>query len=442
MMTRNKTTDPQQADLFKVFLKDIVDLSHPLVRLADQVDWKQFEEALAPAFADEDGRPSVDVRLVVGLMYLKYAYDLSDADVVAAWMENPYWQSFTGGTFFEHRPPIDSSSLTNWRKRIGAAGAEQMLAETLKTGLKTKMIRSQDLKRVNVDTTVQEKEIRFPTDARLYHRSLDVLVRLAKRHGLRLRQTYVRVAKKSMLKLGGYAKAKQFNRAKRETKFLRTRLGRVLRDFQSKAPGEVLQEYQVLLDRIERIHAQQRHDKRKVYSVHAPEVECIAKGKVHKQYEFGVKVGLVSTSKGNWIVGAKAFPGNPYDGHTLQESLEQAGRLMKTIPEMACCDLGYRKSGYEGPCDVQIVNRFRKQLPGPLRKWWKRRSAIEPIIGHVKSDCRGNRNRLKGTEGDKINAILAAAAYNFRKLLKGLALLLRLFANTLRFVLLPLPHAA
>ena len=442
MMTRNKTLEPQQGDLFKVFLKDIVDLNHPLVRLAGQVDWNQFEEALAPAFADEEGRPSADVRLVVGLMYLKYAYDLSDEDVVAVWTENPYWQFFTGGTFFEHRPPIDSSSLTNWRKRIGEAGAEQMLAETLKTGLKTKMIRPQDLKRVNVDTTVQEKEIRFPTDARLYHRSLEVLVRLAKRHGIRLRQTYVRVAKKSMLKLGGYAKAKQFNRAKRETKFLRTRLGRVLRDFQGKAPAEVLQECQVLLDRIERIHVQQRHDKRKVYSVHAPEVECIAKGKVHKPYEFGVKVGLVSTSKGNWIVGAKAFPGNPYDGHTLQESLEQAGRLMETFPEMACCDLGYRKSGYEGPCDVQVVNRFRKCLPGPLKKWWKRRSAIEPVIGHVKSDCRGNRNRLKGTEGDKINAILAAAAYNLRKLLKGLALLLRLCINAFRFVLVPMPQTA
>ena len=442
MMTRNNASDPRQDDLFKVFLKDLVDLAHPLVRLAEQVDWKQFEEALAAVFADEQGRPSADVRLVVGLMYLKYAYDLSDEDVVAAWVENPYWQYFTGGTFFEHRLPIDPSSLTNWRKRIGAAGAEQMLAETLKTGLKTKMIRPQDLKRVNVDTTVQEKEIRFPTDARLYHRSLEVLVRLAKRHGIGLRQTYVRVAKRSMLKLGGYAKAKQFKRAKRETKFLRTRLGRVLRDFQGKAPVEVLREYQGLLDRIERIRVQQRHDNRKVYSVHAPEVECIAKGKAHKQYEFGVKVGLVSTSKGNWIVGVQAFPGNPYDGHTLPESLAQAERLMGAIPEMACCDLGYRKSGYEGPCDIQVVDRFRKRLPGPLRKWWKRRSAIEPIIGHVKSDCRGNRNRLKGTAGDQVNAILAAAAYNFRKLLKGLALLLRPWLDALRFVLAPLPQAA
>lgn len=442
MMRRNKAQAPQQGDLFKVFLRDLVDPAHPLVRLAGQVDWNQFEEALATAFADEEGRPSADVRLAVGLMYLKYAYDLSDEDVVAAWTENPYWQHFTGGTFFEHRLPIDPSSLTNWRKRIGEAGAEQMLAETLRAGLKTKMIRPKDLKRVNVDTTVQEKEIRFPTDARLYHRSLEVLVRLAKRHGIRLRQTYVRVAKKSMRKLGGYAKAKQFKRAKRETKFLRTRLGRVLRDFQGKAPAEVLQECQVLLDRIERIHVQQRHDKRKIYSVHAPEVECIAKGKVHQPYEFGVKVGLVSTSKGNWIVGAKAFPGNPYDGHTLQESLEQAGRLMDTLPEMACCDLGYRKSGYKGPCDVQVVNRFRKCLPGSLKKWWKRRSAIEPIIGHVKSDCRGNRNRLKGTEGDKINAILAAAAYNLRKLLRGLALLLRLWINAFRFVLAPIPRTA
>ena len=176
--------------------------------------------------------------------------------------------------------------------------------------------------------------------------------------------------------------------------------------------------------------------------MHAPEVECIAKGKVHKQYEFGVKVGLVSTAKGNWIVGAKAFPEYPYDGYTVQESLEQASRLMETLHEMACCDLGYRKSGYEGPGDVQIVNRFRKHLPGALNRWWKRRRAIEPIIGHVKSDCRGYRNRLKGMQGDKINAILAAAAYNFRKLLKGLALLVRLWINAFRFVLVPMPQAA
>ena len=442
MMTRNKTSDPHQGDLFKVYLRDLINPSHPMVRLADQVDWKQFEDAMAPVFADGQGRPSADVRQVVGLLYLKYAYDLSDADVVAIWMENPYWQYFTGSVFFEHRPPIDSSTLTNWRKRIGEAGAEQMLAETLRAGLKTQMIRPKDLKRVNVDTTVQEKEIRFPTDARLVHRSLEVLVRLAKRHGISLRQTYVRVAKKSMLKLGGYAKAKQFKRAKRETKFLQIRLGRVLRDFQGKAPTEVRQKYQALLDRIERIHTQQRHDKRKVYSVHAPEVECIAKGKIHKQYEFGVKVGLVSTSKGNWIVGAKAFPGNPYDGHTLQGSLEQAERLMGTMPEMACCDLGYRKSGYKGACDIQVVNRFRKRLPKSLRKWWKRRSAIEPVIGHVKSDCRGNRNRLKGSDGDKVNAILAAAAYNFRKLMKGLALLLRLWFNAMCLVLSPMPQAA
>jgi IS5 family transposase len=442
MMTRNTTQEPKQGNLFKVFLKDIVNLNHPLARLAGEVDWNQFEEALAPVFADEEGRPSADVRLVVGLMYLKYAYDLSDAGVVAAWVENPYWQYFTGGVFFEYTPPIDSSSMTNWRKRMGEAGAEQMLAATLKTGLKTKMIRPRDLKKVNVDTTVQEKEIRFPTDARLYHRSLEVLVRLAKRKGIRLRQTYVRVARKSMLKLGGYGKARQFKRAKRETRFLRVRLGRVLRDFRNKASDETLEECQALLDRVERIHAQQRQDKKKVYSVHAPEVECIAKGKVHKRYEFGVKVGLVSTSKGNWIVGAKAFPGNPYDGHTLQEALEQTERLMKDAPEMACCDLGYRKSGYEGPCDIQVVNRYRKRLPASLRKWWKRRSAIEPIIGHVKSDCRGNRNRLKGTDGDKVNVVLAAAAYNLRKLLKGFALLLRLLLNAFRFVPVPISQAA
>ena len=204
------------------------------------MDWTRFEEALAPAFADEEGWLSTDVRLAVGLMDLKYAYDLSDEDVEAAWTENPNGQYFTGGVLIAYRPPIDPSSLTKWLKRIGAADAEQMLAKTRRTGLKTMMIRPADMKRGDVDTTMQE--IRFPADAWLYHRPPEVLVRRTKRNGIRLRQTYVRVAKKSMLNLGGYAKAKQFKRAKQATKFLRTRRGSVLRDFQGPAPGAVWQE--------------------------------------------------------------------------------------------------------------------------------------------------------------------------------------------------------
>ena len=426
MMTRSgKAGGPEQGRLFNPFLRDMIDLRHPMVRLADSIDWGSFEEVLAPSFCDGNGRPSIPVRMMVGMHYLKHMADVSDEEVLAGWLENPYWQYFTGGIHFEHELPFDSSSMTRWRGRIRREGAEEMLAESIRTGLKTKLIRKSDLERVNVDTTVQEKKIRHPTDARLYHRSIDTVARAAEQAGVRLRQTYTRVAKRSMLRIGGYSKARQMKRLRRETRHLKTLAGRVLRDFTRKASGNVRAQHEKLLARVGRILSQQRHDKNKVYSVHAPEVECIAKGKAHKQYEFGVKAGLVTTSGGNWIVGAKTYPGNPYDGHTLGDALAQAAAISGTEPVMACCDLGYRGHGYGGPCDVQIVNRYRRQVDKTLRRHWKRRSAIEPVIGHVKADCGGNRNRLKGSEGDMLNILFAAAAFNMRKLMRGFALFLR-----------------
>jgi IS5 family transposase len=426
MMTRSeKDNRPEQGRLFNTFLKDIIDLNHPMVRLADSIDWGSFEKVLAPSFCEESGRPSIPVRMMVGMHYLKHMAGVSDEEVLAGWLENPYWQYFTGGVHFEHELPFDSSSMTRWRKRMRQEGAEEMLAESIRTGLKAKLIRKSDLERVNVDTTVQEKKIRYPTDARLYHRSIETLVRAAGESGVALRQTYKRVAKKSMLKIGGYAKARQMKRLKRETRHLKTLAGRVLRDFKRKASEDAIAQHKELLDRIWRILSQQRHDKNKVYSVHAPEVECIAKGKAHKRYEFGVKAGLVTTSRGSWIVGAKTYPGNPCDGHTLGDALAQAEAISGTAPKMACCDLGYRGHGYDGPCDVQIVNRYRRQVDKTLRRHWKRRSAIEPVIGHVKADCGGNRNQLKGSEGDMLNILFAAAAFNMRKLMRGFALLLR-----------------
>jgi IS5 family transposase len=432
MMTRSETgIRPEQGRLFNPFLRDMINRSHPMARLADSIDWSNFEDALAPSFCEGNGRPSIPVRMMVGMHYLKHMADVSDEDVLAGWLENPYWQYFTGGVHFEHELPFDSSSMTHWRRRIRQEGAEEMLAESIRTGLKTKLIRKSDLERVNVDTTVQEKNVRHPTDARLYHRSIETLVRAAEEAGVELRQTYRRVAKRSMLKIGGYSKARQMKRLKRETRHLRTLAGRVLRDFMRKASEAVKSRHETLLARIGKILSQQRHDKNKVYSVHAPEVECIAKGKVHKQYEFGVKAGLVTTSRGNWIVGAKTYPGNPYDGHTLGDALTQAAAISGTEPGMACCDLGYRGHGYGGPCDVQIVNRYRRQIDKTLRRYWKRRSAIEPVIGHVKTDCGGNRNQLKGSEGDMLNILFAAAAFNMRKLMRGFALFLRdLFFTT------------
>ena len=425
MMTRNTEERTTQANLFKPLLRDIVSPTHPLVLLAGSIDWKRFEDALQERFCADNGRPSCSVRLMVALQYLKYSAGLSDDAVLAEWCENPYWQYFTGGTFFEHDAPTDQTSMSRWRKRLSVDGAEKLLEESLKTGLREGFIKKSEMKHVNVDSTVQEKNIRFPTDARLYNRMRERLVSEAGKCGIVLRQTYVRVGEQLLRRQSGYAKAKQFKRAQKQTRRLHTILGRTVRNIESSGV-DFSSQMQTLLGTAHQIFNQTRTGKNKVYSVHEPQVECIAKGKAHKRYEFGTKVGLVTTSKTNWILGAQSFKGNPYDGHTLAEALEQSSRLSGVEPQMAICDLGYRGSGYKGACNIQIVNRYRKQRSKSLCRWWKRRSAIEPVIGHVKSDHRMDRNYLGGEIGDKLNGIFAAAGFNMRKLLRAFALFLRL----------------
>jgi IS5 family transposase len=275
---------------------------------------------------------------------------------------------------------------------------------------------------VNVDTTVQEKAIAFPTDARLYHKMRLALVRRARSLGIRLRQNYRFKGKKLLAKQGRYAHARQMKRAAKMTRQLKTILGRVLRDIQRKAPavqGRIVDErLGELIALAERLLAQTRTSKNKVYSVHAPEVACIAKGKAHKRYEFGCKASVAATSKSNWIVGAHALDGNPYDGHTLCGAITQVERLTGHSPQDVMVDQGYRGHGYEGAASVHVVRTIPKRATRAVRRMLKRRAAIEPTIGHMKSDNRLNRNYLTGSEGDKINTLLSAAGYNLRKLLR------------------------
>ena len=412
-------SNPAQPDMFRPRLRDLVNPDHPLVKLADAVDWEAFEKDLQPHFSGE-GRAAKPVRLMVGLQYLKYAFDHSDDSVVATWVENPYWQYFCGEVFFAYEPPIDPSSMTHWRGYLKEAGVEEMLAETIRAGLRGGLIKPADLQRVNVDTTVQEKNVRFPTDARLLDRSRERLVKRARAQGIVLRQSYSRVGKRALRKHAGYAHAKQFKRARREEKKLRTYLGRVVRDVERKCNGS-LGALQGEVDKARRLLVQKRTDSNKLYSLHEPHVECIAKGKAHKRYEFGCKASFVTSAKSNWILGAQAFHGAPYDGHTLAAALAQSERLTGTAPRQAVCDLGYRGHNYTGACDVQIVKRHRKGIPRAMRRWWKRRSAIEPVIGHIKAESRMNRNRLGGRRGDRLNAILSACGFNLRKLLREIA---------------------
>jgi IS5 family transposase len=415
MRPKSEPKQPQR-ELFQAELEQIIDMRHPLVRLGMCIDWARFAEVLGATYHPTQGAPGISTRLMVALHYLKYQHDLSDEDVVAHWVENPYWQHFGGERYFQHRAPADASSMTRWRGRLGEAGAEQMLRETIAAGMKMGAIRTADLKRINVDTTVETKAVRYPSDARLYHRCRERLVGAARREGLAIKQSYRHVGKRLLLASSRYAHARQMKRARAATRKLRTQLGRVTREIerQVREPSDKLAQ---LLETAHRIQAQQRRDKNKVYSVHEPEVECIAKGKAGKKYEFGNKVSVAVTSRGGWFVGAKSFTGNPYDGHTLATQMKQVENLIGYKVGEVYVDMGYRGHNYEGHATIRVDKRQRGRTSRALWRWMKRRAAVEPSIGHLKAEHRLERNRLKGVAGDAINAVLSAAAMNFHKLL-------------------------
>jgi len=425
MQPKKIIKDSHAEDLFRSRLTQILNPRHPLFLLADRLDWSVFEEVFGSLYVDGVGRPGLPIRLLVGLHYLKHAYGESDESVVEKFLENPYWQYFCGYEYFQHEFPLDATSLVKWRHRVGDGGMERLLEETIATAQRQQLLKRRDIAKVNVDTTVQEKAISFPTDAKLYHTMRVTLVKAARERGFELRQSYQRLSKASLRKQGQYRHARQLKRANKETKKLRNYLGRVLRNIHRVAPhpDEELLELLVLADRIYR---QKRHDSPKVYSVHAPEVECICKGKAHKRYEFGCKVSLVSTSRSNWVIGAQAHHGSPYDGHTLRASLDQATQLTGGTIRDAYCDRGYRgatKTAPEG-VTVRLAGRKRTGMTRSQKKWLKRRSAIEPIIGHLKAEHGMGRNHLLGREGDRINVLLCGCGFNVRKLLRAFLWLL------------------
>ncbi|MBE9033538.1 IS5 family transposase, partial [filamentous cyanobacterium LEGE 11480] len=395
-------------------LKTQLNPQHPLFHLSDSLDWEGFEQRFGHQMQAVGGRPPLPARLLVGLHYLKAMYDESDESVVAKWVENPYWQYFCGETQFQHAFPCHPTSLVKWRKQVGPEGIEQLLQQVLRSAMQAKALKPPDIQRLTCDTTVQEKAIAFPTDARLYHKARQTLVREAKARGVDLRQSYVRVGKLAYFKQSRYRCARQLKRAMKQTRKLRTFLGRVIRDIERKLPqpDTVMQSW---LERAKRIHQQQRRDSGKLYSLHAPEVECIAKGKVHKRYEFGCKVVLVTTSASNWIVGADAIHGNPHDGATLIPALAQTTALTGIEPAQVAVDQGFRGTKHH-PATVQVLVAGRRKFKGGLKRLVKRRSAIEPVIGHAKQDHALGRNYLKGKNGDRINALLVACGFNLKKL--------------------------
>jgi len=411
-----------QNDLFRIRLTDLLDSRHELYRLADLMDWRVLDQELGQYFMADTGAPALPTRLIAGLHYLKHAFAHSDEEMVARWVENPYWQYFCGEEFFRHEWPCHPTSLTKWRQRIGEAGCEWLLSVTIQAGVDSKTVKPSHFKSVTVDSTVQEKAITYPTDGKLTERCRQHLVRLADTHRIPLRQNYNRKAPFLLLLVNRYQHARQMQRKRKALKQLKTLVGRVLRDIERQLPArpvEVQAAFQDALHKTRRILAQQPHDKNKLYSFHAPEVECIAKGKVHKKYEFGVKVGVTVTHQSHFVLGARSFPGNPYDGHTLYSCLEQAEILSGVKAEEAFVDLAYRGVDIPG-VHIYKARQKRGLNTRRLKRALKRRNAIEPIIGHLKNDGLLRRNHLKGSLGDALHAVLCGAGHNIRLILRQL----------------------
>jgi IS5 family transposase len=276
-------------DLFRLELINMIDRRHELVRLAELIDWPVFDREFGAQFASTTGRPALPTRLVTDLLYLKHTFALSDEDVVARWVENPYWQHFCGERYFQHELPCDPSSLVRWRRRIGEAGVEWLLTQTIEAAKASGAMKRESLSTIVLDTTVQPKAIAHPTDSRLLNRAREQLVEAAQDCGITLRQSYVRVGKAAEHQAGRYAHARQYKRMRREIRRLRTWLGRVIRDIERKASEEMPATLRDRLALAKRLHAQRRDSKNKLYALHAPEVECIVKGKVRTPFEFGVR---------------------------------------------------------------------------------------------------------------------------------------------------------
>ena len=416
-------------DLFRSRLEAMIDMDHALVKLAGLIDWSRFDEAFG-RFYTQKGRPGLSTRLMTGLHLLKHMEGLSDEAVCARWVENPYFQFFCGEQFFRHRLVLDRSSMTRWRHRIGAEPLELLLAETLGVAMRAGATTPAACERVTVDTTVQTKAVAHPTDSHLLMRGIEWLNRLARRHGIPLRQSFLRVGRRARRDVSRLIHGRGHKQAMRWVRKLRTWLGRLDRDIGRKITGDAALEaaFAVARERVAVVLAQKAGDSDKLYALHAPEVECIAKGKARTRYEFGVKTSIAVTNArtagGQFIVGMQALPGSPYDGHTLSGQIAQVERLTGIAVECAYVDRGYRGHKHEGPARVFIAHSRGIASP-TIRRELRRRNAIEPIIGHAKSDGLLERHHLAGAAGDAINAVLVAAGHNMRLLVAWLAALWR-----------------
>ena len=431
MLKRNPVRTGQ-TDMFRERLESIINMSHKLVKLASIIKWDWLETSVLHHYCHDNGRPAGSARLMMGLLILKDIEGQSDESVCERWVENPYWQYFCGEEFFQHKFPVTPESLSIFRKRIGEAGMENILSETIRLGLVTGIVNKKDIEIVTVDTSVQEKAVCFPTDSKLRSCAHKALISLAKKHKIPLRQSYVRKIRNALFMANRYSSAKQMKRAKKEQNKIKTYLGCVIRNIERELlhRPEVAESFAQTIEKAKIALSQGQESKEKIYSWHAPEVECITKGKLHKKYEFGCKAGFVSTNKSNFIVGAKAFHNRPHDSQTLHAALNQVKKLTGIAPKEVNADQGYKGQIIDGV--TIIISRQKRGITNAMKKRQKRRNAIEPIIGHCKNDREiGPRNYLKKAIGDKINTISMAIGFNLRKILR--AILFSFFKTLIKF---------
>lgn len=403
-----------QSDLFRKRLSNQLNPRNPLFILSHQIDWDYFDDEFGALYNEGPGQPPKPIRLIVGIMMLQHMHGLSDEMVVEQWIENPYWQYFCGYDHLQWAFPLDPSSLTRWRQRFGEAGLEKILSQTVIAAVRTETVSPRDLKRVIADTTVMEKNIAYPTDSNLLNKAREKLVNLAKKHDVKLRQTYVRVGRNAALSAGRYAHAKQFKRMRKEVRKLKTYLGRVVRDIERniKDSPELQDVFNESLVLSRRLLSQEKKSKDKLYSLHAPEAYCMAKGKARTPYEYGCKVSLVITHKQGLALSSQALAQNQYDGHVLKSGLKKAEKIANAVITQVFVDRGYRGHGIE---DQEVyISGQRRGMTRTLKRHLKRRAAIEPHIGHMKSEGKLRRNYLKGTLGDALNALLCAIGHNLR----------------------------
>ena len=406
-------TDQSQSLLFQPRLSNLLNPNHELILFSQLIDWSELDDDLIVYFPNDRGAPAKPIRLITGLLILQHFYGLSDEQVVAGWVENPYWQYFCGFDYLQWKMPIDPSSLVNWRKRLGKEGMQKILNSSIKWALDAGAVSPSSLKNVIVDTTVMPKNVCYPTDSKLYFRGINYLVKASKKFQIPLRQTYTFLAKEALRNTQKYAHARQMKRAARECRRLKTYLGRLRRDIERKIVGrsDLTVILKPIFELVDRLLEQTRHDKNKVYSLHEPHVECISKGKAHKKYEFGCKASIVVTHKEGLALGLKALHGNPYDGHTLSDALKEAEEACSTKIDRVFVDKGYRGHSVT---DKEVYISGKRGLSIYFKKMLRRRSAIEPNIGHMKSDGKLGKNYLKGVLGDCVNAILCGIGHNVR----------------------------